>query len=214
MGMRRSCTRRSAGVRFRLRLRDPPWAQHCTEDDDDGRYRDVTTTWNKQAWDVDAIAARLLADACLGFLAEQLKPAIDANYAARPGRDDTLLMGSSMGGLISIYALLAYPQVFGAAAALSTHWITMFEDNALLMEGGCGARSPAGLLLRDPGSRARQTPWPGRRPLGPDRHARRGHRVRQPLGPDQRGRRLEVFALLPAAELDLRRWVAVAMQQQ
>jgi len=31
-------------------------------------------------------------------------------------------MGSSMGGLISLYALLEQPQHFGGAAALSTHW--------------------------------------------------------------------------------------------
>jgi pimeloyl-ACP methyl ester carboxylesterase len=31
-------------------------------------------------------------------------------------------MGSSMGGLISLYALASYPAVFGAAGALSTHW--------------------------------------------------------------------------------------------
>jgi pimeloyl-ACP methyl ester carboxylesterase len=39
-------------------------------------------------------------------------------------------MGSSMGGLISIYALCEYPDVFGGAAALSTHWIGSFERNA------------------------------------------------------------------------------------
>lgn len=116
---------------------------------------DAATTWNKQAWDVDAIAARLLADACLGFLAEQLKPAIDANYAARPGRDDTLLMGSSMGGLISIYALLAYPQVFGAAAALSTNWITMFEDNAVFKERGFGPPNAVSRVLEGTGHNER-----------------------------------------------------------
>jgi enterochelin esterase-like enzyme len=86
----------------------------------------------------DAAKAGLLArglegpprsDAYLRFLVEELKPAIDARYATRPGREDTLLMGSSMGGLISIYALLEHPQVFGAAAALSSHWITTYENN-------------------------------------------------------------------------------------
>jgi enterochelin esterase-like enzyme len=70
-----------------------------------------------------------LADAYLRFLVQELKPAVDSRYATHTGREHTLLMGSSMGGLISVYGLLEYPQVFGAAAALSTHWITLFEDN-------------------------------------------------------------------------------------
>mgnify|MGYP002382183372 CR=1 FL=1 len=38
-------------------------------------------------------------------------------------------MGSSMGGLISCYALCEHPQVFGGAACLSTHWIGSYERN-------------------------------------------------------------------------------------
>jgi enterochelin esterase-like enzyme len=41
-------------------------------------------------------------------------------------------MGSSMGGLISVYAMNEYPQVFGGAAGLSTHWVGSFEANAAL----------------------------------------------------------------------------------
>jgi enterochelin esterase-like enzyme len=42
-------------------------------------------------------------------------------------------MGSSMGGLISMYALCEYPEVFGKAACLSTHWIGFreFENNPI-----------------------------------------------------------------------------------
>ena len=64
-----------------------------------------------------------LADAYLRFLVEELKPLIDARYATRTEPASTVLMGSSMGGLISVYALCEYPQVFGGAAALSTHWV-------------------------------------------------------------------------------------------
>jgi enterochelin esterase-like enzyme len=63
------------------------------------------------------------ADAYLRFLVEELKPAIDRRYPTRPGPEATFVMGSSMGGLISLYALCEYPQVFGAAAALSAHWV-------------------------------------------------------------------------------------------
>ena len=65
---------------------------------------------------------RPISDRYLKFIVEELKPAIDRRYRARRGRDDTMIMGSSMGGLISLYALTEYPQVFGAAACLSTHW--------------------------------------------------------------------------------------------
>lgn len=65
---------------------------------------------------------RPLADLYLQFLVQELKPFIDSNYRTRPGVADTFLLGSSMGGMISAYALCEYPQVFGGAGCLSTHW--------------------------------------------------------------------------------------------
>lgn len=65
---------------------------------------------------------QLLSDAYLRFLVEELKPFIDRTYRTRPGRDDTSVMGSSMGGLISLYAAAEYPHVFGGVGAVSTHW--------------------------------------------------------------------------------------------
>jgi predicted alpha/beta superfamily hydrolase len=58
----------------------------------------------------------------LRFIVEELKPYIDRNYRTETGRDDTFLLGSSMGGLISMYGVMSYPEVFGAAACVSTHW--------------------------------------------------------------------------------------------
>lgn len=63
-----------------------------------------------------------LSDGYLRFIVRELKPFIDRNYNTAPDRANTAIMGSSMGGLISLYALTEYPQVFGAAGALSTHW--------------------------------------------------------------------------------------------
>ncbi len=65
---------------------------------------------------------QLVSDQYLGFLVTELKPFIDSTYRTLPGRDDTFVMGSSMGGLISAYAVAEYPGVFGAAACVSTHW--------------------------------------------------------------------------------------------
>jgi enterochelin esterase-like enzyme len=75
----------------------------------------------------------LAADAYLRFLVEELKPAIDARYPTRRGPADTLVMGSSMGGLISLYALSEYPHVFGAAGCLSTHWPGGFEADSTVL---------------------------------------------------------------------------------
>jgi len=61
-------------------------------------------------------------DGYLTFIVEELKPFIDANYRTHPNRDHTFIMGSSMGGLISLYALCEYPEVFSGAGCLSTHW--------------------------------------------------------------------------------------------
>lgn len=55
----------------------------------------------------------------LRFLEETLKPRIDARYRVRKDRDATIVAGSSMGGLISLYAFFRRPSVFGNAAVMS-----------------------------------------------------------------------------------------------
>lgn len=150
---------------------------------------DPEQSWNKQAWNVDDVAARLMAgnltrkfivvgvwnggstrhsdyfpqkpfeqlkpvekdslnarlqrltgvpgdfqpqsDNYLRFLVQELKPYIDTTYAVYTNRANTFIAGSSMGGLISMYAICEYPQVFGGAACMSTHWPGTFslEDN-------------------------------------------------------------------------------------
>jgi len=67
-------------------------------------------------------------DGYLKFLTHELKPAIDARYSTYRDRDHTFVAGSSMGGLISLYAICEYPEVFGGAACLSTHWIGVWDD--------------------------------------------------------------------------------------
>lgn len=75
------------------------------------------------------------ADDYLRFLVTELKPAIDRRFATRTEPAATFIMGSSMGGLISVYAFNEYPQVFGGAAGLSTHWVGSFEPNASIPLG-------------------------------------------------------------------------------
>jgi enterochelin esterase-like enzyme len=149
---------------------------------------DAESTWNKQAWEVDQIATKLIAegktkkfivvgiwnngqkrhpeyfpqkpyesltqiqrdtitaqlqkasksndvfkpysDLYLKFLVTELKPFIDKNFSTIPDQKNTFIAGSSMGGLISMYAICEYPKVFGGAACLSTHWPGTFSaDN-------------------------------------------------------------------------------------
>jgi predicted alpha/beta superfamily hydrolase len=67
-------------------------------------------------------------DLYLQFLVKELKPMIDQVFRTKPHPSSTFICGSSMGGLISMYALCEYPEVFGSAACLSTHWPGIFND--------------------------------------------------------------------------------------
>ena len=98
----------------------------------------------------DVKLEELTADAYLRFIVKELKPFIDERYKPFTTKEHTFMMGSSMGGLISLYALCEYPQVFGGVSCLSSHlsmahlpngvdgevWATAFRDyvNAHLPE--------------------------------------------------------------------------------
>jgi len=69
-------------------------------------------------------------DNYLKFIVEELKPYIDKSFKVYTDKTHTFISGSSMGGLISLYAMCEYPEVFGGAACLSTHWTGSFiADN-------------------------------------------------------------------------------------
>ena len=63
-----------------------------------------------------------LSDGYLKFITRELKPRIDRQFRVKPDRANTVIMGSSMGGLISLYAIDEYPNIFGGAGMMSTHW--------------------------------------------------------------------------------------------
>ncbi|TXG36644.1 alpha/beta hydrolase [Seonamhaeicola maritimus] len=67
-------------------------------------------------------------DDYLKFIVEEVKPFIDTHYSCLTDKDNTFVMGSSRGGLISMYAISEYPNVFGGAACLSTHWIGTYDN--------------------------------------------------------------------------------------
>lgn len=76
-----------------------------------------------------AVQSEFLGDDYLKFIVNEVKPYVDENFRTQTGRDETYIAGSSMGGLISLYALCEYPKVFGKAACISTHWPILFNND-------------------------------------------------------------------------------------
>ena len=60
----------------------------------------------------------------ISFIAEELKPQIDSNYRTLKSAGDTLMVGSSMGGLITFYAGIFFPEVFGVLGVFSPSFFT------------------------------------------------------------------------------------------
>ncbi|MEO5673475.1 MAG: alpha/beta hydrolase-fold protein [Chitinophagales bacterium] len=79
---------------------------------------------------MQAVLNKALADDYLLFITKELKPFIDSAYSTRQDQSHTFIAGSSMGGLISLYALCEYPEVFGGAACISTHWPGLLKQNS------------------------------------------------------------------------------------
>lgn len=55
----------------------------------------------------------------LEFIVKTLKPAVDKAFRTLPGKAHTAMAGSSMGGLLTFYAGLLYPETFGVLGVLS-----------------------------------------------------------------------------------------------
>lgn len=67
------------------------------------------------------------------WLVNTLKPYIDSTYPTLPDRQHTFIAGSSMGGLMSLYAVMEYNRVFSRAAALSPSiWFAVDQLDQLL----------------------------------------------------------------------------------
>ena len=67
----------------------------------------------------------------LRFIVEELKPYIDKHFRTLKGREDTAIMGSSMGGLISFIAGWKYDEVFSMVGCLSS---SFYHDNEKVFE--------------------------------------------------------------------------------
>lgn len=65
------------------------------------------------------------------FITFQLKPWIDDNFLTFPDKENTIIGGSSMGGLMSFYMLLKYPEIYGSALVFSPNFV-MYEKPAFM----------------------------------------------------------------------------------
>ncbi len=64
-------------------------------------------------------------DEYIDFIVATLKPYVDENYRTLPERENTGIMGSSMGGFISHYGALKYQDVFSKAGIFSpSYWVS------------------------------------------------------------------------------------------
>jgi predicted alpha/beta superfamily hydrolase len=90
-------------------------------------YTDSLLNVAKQNPETALFAAPVQSDNYLKFLVTELKPYIDEHYPVNPAKTETFIAGSSMGGLISVYAICEYPEIFEGAICMSTHWIGTFS---------------------------------------------------------------------------------------
>ena len=89
--------------------------------------------------------------ATMEWFIRDFKPMIDANLRTLPDRANTLIAGSSMGGLMSLYALLQYNDTYSRAAALSPSiWVAPDKLSGLV---GRAKLAPGTVLYMDYGSR-------------------------------------------------------------
>src|SRR5690606_16150436 len=75
-----------------------------------------------KAGDNVLFGGKVSSDNYLKFIVSELKPFIDKSFSVETDNLNTFIGGSSMGGLISMYAVCEYPEIFGGAMCMSTHW--------------------------------------------------------------------------------------------
>ena len=82
----------------------------------------------------------------LEILVEDIKSFVDTEYRTRADAAHTFVGGSNSGAITALYALCEYPEVFGGAACMSTHWPisprNLFPDAARALVNTMGAILP------------------------------------------------------------------------
>lgn len=90
-------------------------------------FQDSLLIHGKRNQETALFKTEVCSDNYLKFIVNELKPYIDYKFSTLPDANNTFIAGSSMGGLISMYALCEYPEIFHGAACLSTHWVGTFD---------------------------------------------------------------------------------------
>lgn len=85
-----------------------------------GLEKDLIECWNQK---------EIRSDKYLDFIVNVVKPMIEENYNVREDIGGVAAMGSSLGGLFSLYAMCEYPDKFGIALCLSTHWPGLYQSS-------------------------------------------------------------------------------------
>ena len=98
-----------------------------------------------------SIGAGGVADLYVDFLLDTVKPQIDDEFRTLPEREQTGIAGSSMGGLVSLYAFFRRPHAFGFAAALSP--ALWFGQRKIFDAVRRAPNPPGGRLYVDMGTR-------------------------------------------------------------
>lgn len=93
------------------------------------------------------------ADRYVAFLADHLKPWVDQSLRTRPEREHTLVAGSSMGGVVSMHAWVARPDVFGGIGAFSTAFWVPGEPHLRDIETALATRHTSARFYLDVGGR-------------------------------------------------------------
>lgn len=91
-------------------------AVECSHDPNNGRLKEYAPFTFRNP-EVGTIEGR--GKMTMDWYVNELKPAMDAHFRTLSDREHTFIAGSSMGGLMSLYALMEYNHVFSRAAALS-----------------------------------------------------------------------------------------------
>jgi predicted alpha/beta superfamily hydrolase len=121
----------------------------------DGRYAEYTPYRGRGARWRTGGGGR----AYLRWVAGSVKPAIDAAWPTLPGRETTGIMGSSLGGLISLWAAIQHPDTFGLIGSMSTA-ITPGQ-NAIIRRLAALPVPPQRAYLDTGGHEANDAPSPG-----------------------------------------------------
>lgn len=83
--------------------------------------------------------------AYINFIIHNLKPFIDTHFRTKTDRNNTAVIGSSMGGLISFYMAWLHPEVFGKAACLSSGFA--YDDGHIVDKVASSAKKLPGTKL-------------------------------------------------------------------